>query len=54
MPRSNLRCLFLFTIVSVVCFLQAPGSRYSRVLGDALDRVSRRYYLPVDDLNLFG
>ena len=30
-----------------------PGSRYSRVLADAMDRVTRRFYLPVNELNLF-
>ncbi len=53
MPRRNLHCLFLVTLFSLVCFQKAPGSRYSRVLADAMDRVSRRFYLPVDELNLF-
>jgi carboxyl-terminal processing protease len=53
MSRRNLRCLLLVTLFSLVCFLNAPGSRYSRVLGNAMDRVSRRYYRPVDELNLF-
>ena len=53
MPRRNLHCLFLITLFSLVCYQKAPGSRYSRVLADALDRVSRRYYQPVDELNLF-
>jgi carboxyl-terminal processing protease len=30
-----------------------PGSRYSRVLADAMDHVSRRFYQPVNELNLF-
>ncbi len=53
MPRRNLHCLFVITFVCLLCFQKVPGSRYSRVLADALDRVSRRFYLPVDELNLF-
>ncbi len=53
MPRRNLHCLFLVTLLSLLCFQKVPGSRYSRVLADALDRVSGRFYLPVDELNLF-
>ncbi len=40
-------------IFSLVCYQKVPGSRYSRVLADAMDRVTRRFYLPVDELNLF-
>ena len=39
------------TLFSLVCYQKVPGSRYSRVLADAMDRVSRRFYLPVDELN---
>ena len=54
MPRRNLHCLFLVTLLSLVCYYQkVPGSRYSRVLAGAMDRVCRRFYQPVDELNLF-
>src|SRR5208283_1942154 len=53
MPCRNLHCLLLITLFSLVCYQKAPGSRFSRVLADAMDRVTRRYYLPVDELNLF-
>ena len=53
MPRRNLHCLLLITLFSLVCYQKVPGSRYSRVLADAMDHVSRRFYLPVDELNLF-
>ena len=53
MPRRNLHCLFLIALFSLVCYQKVPGSRYSRVLADAMDHVSRRFYLPVDELNLF-
>jgi carboxyl-terminal processing protease len=53
MPRRNLRCLFLIAVCSLVCFQKVPQSRFSRVLADALDHVTRRFYLPVDELSLF-
>ena len=53
MPRRNLHCLLLVTLFSLVCYEKVPGSRCSRVLADAMDRVTRRFYLPVDELNLF-
>ncbi len=53
MPRRNLHCLVLITLFSLVCYQKVPGSRYSRVLADAMDRVSLRYYQPVNELNLF-
>jgi len=53
MPRRNFHCLLLITLFCLVCYQKAPGSRYSRVLADAMDRVTRRFYLPVDELNLF-
>ena len=53
MPRRNLHYLFLITLFSLVCYQKVPGSRCSRVLADAMDRVSRRFYQPVDELNLF-
>src|SRR5271157_3364443 len=53
MPRRNFYCLLLIALFSLVCYEKARGSRYSRVLADAMDRVTRRYYLPVDELNLF-
>ena len=53
MPRRNLHCLLLITLFSLVCYEKVPGSRCSRVLADAMDRVTRRFYLPVDELNLF-
>ena len=53
MPRRNLHCLLLITLFSLVCYQKVPGSRYSRVLADAMDRVSRHFYQPVDELNLF-
>ena len=53
MPRRNLHCLFLFTLFSLVCYQKVPGSRYSRVLADAMDHVARRFYQPVNELNLF-
>jgi len=53
MPRRNLHCLVLIAFFSLVCYQKVPGSRYSRVLADAMDRVAHRFYLPVDELNLF-
>jgi carboxyl-terminal processing protease len=53
MPRRNLHCLFLITLCSLVCYQKVPASRYSRVLADAMDRVSRRFYQPVNELDLF-
>jgi carboxyl-terminal processing protease len=53
MARRNLHCLFLITLCCLVCYQKAPGSRGSRVLADAMDRVCRSFYLPVDELNLF-
>jgi carboxyl-terminal processing protease len=53
MPRRNLHCLLLATLLCLVCFQKAPGSRFSHILADAMDRVTRRYYLPVDELKLF-
>ncbi len=53
MPRRNLHYLFLITLFSLVCYQKVPGSRSSRVLANAMDRVSLRFYQPVDELNLF-
>jgi carboxyl-terminal processing protease len=53
MPRRNLRCLLLITVLSLLCYQKVPGSRYSRVVADSMDDVSRRFYLPVDELKLF-
>jgi len=53
MPRRNFYCLLLIALFSLVCYEKAPGSRCSRVLADAMDHVTRRFYLPVDELNLF-
>ena len=53
MPRRNLHCLFLVTLISLICYWETPRSRYSRVLAGAMDHVSRRFYRPVDDLSLF-
>ena len=51
MPDStSCSCITLFALV---CHHKVPGSRYSRVLADAMDTISRRFYLPVDELNLF-
>ena len=53
MPRRNLHCLVLVTMVSLLCYQKAPGSRCAEVLSDAMDRVARRFYRPVDEAGLF-
>ncbi len=53
MPRRNLHGLFFITLLSLVCYEKVPESRCGRVLADAMDRVDRNFYLPVDELNLF-
>ncbi len=53
MPRRNLLCLLLMTVVSLACYCQAQRNRYSRSLGNVLDEISRRYYEPVDDAKLY-
>jgi carboxyl-terminal processing protease len=53
MPRRNLHALFLIALFSLVCYEKAPAGRYSHALADAMDHVSRRFYLPVDELGLF-
>ena len=44
MPRRSLHCLFLITLFSLICYQKVPGSRYSRVLAEAMDRVARSFY----------
>lgn len=53
MPRRNLSWLLLVTVVSLVCYHKVAGNQYGRILADTLDRISRRYYVPVDNLQLF-
>jgi carboxyl-terminal processing protease len=53
MPRRNLTWLLLITVLSVACYHRALGNRYGRTLAEVLDHVSRRYYVPADDLDLF-
>ena len=53
MPRRNLAWLILVAVASLVCYTKVPGNQYGRVLGDTLDRVWRRYYVPVKDQQLF-
>ena len=53
MPRRNLHCLLLIAVLSLVCYQKVPGSRYSRVLSNTMDRIARRFYLPVNELDLF-
>ncbi len=53
MPRRNLHALCLISIFSLICYEKVPQSRLSRALAGAMDHVSRRFYLPVDDLDLF-
>ncbi len=53
MPRRNLYCLLLLLVVSWVCYAKTPRNRCGGVLADALDRVDRRYYRSVDDVDLF-
>ena len=53
MPRRNVLCLLLMTVVSLACYGQAQRNRYGRSLGNVLDEIARRYYEPVDDSKLF-
>jgi carboxyl-terminal processing protease len=53
MPRRNLRWLITISVISGICYLYVPGSRFSRVLAESLDRVARRYYRPVNELEMF-
>ncbi len=53
MPRRNFRWLIAVALLSGLCYACVPGSRYSRMLAGNLDRVARRYYRPVDELELF-
>jgi carboxyl-terminal processing protease len=53
MPRRNFRWLIAISVISGICYLYVPGSRYSRVLAESLDLVARRYYRPVNELELF-
>jgi carboxyl-terminal processing protease len=53
MPRRNLFCLMLMTVVSLACYGQAQHNRFGRSLGNVFDRISRRYFEPVDDAKLF-
>ena len=53
MPRRNFHWLIAISVISGICYLYVPGSRYSRVLAESLDLVARRYYRPVNDLELF-
>ena len=54
MPRRNLRWLIAITVVSAVCYDFVPASRYSRVLAENFDTISRYYYRPVDESQLFA
>ena len=40
MPRRNLHWLIAISVISGVCYLYVPGSRYSRVLAESLDLVT--------------
>jgi carboxyl-terminal processing protease len=53
MPRRNLHWLTLVTLLSLVCYQRVPGNRCSRVLADNLDTVVRRYFRPVEPVELF-
>jgi carboxyl-terminal processing protease len=53
MSRRNFRWLIAISFLCWICYLYVPGSRYSRVLAESLDRVARRYYRPVNELELF-
>lgn len=53
MPLRNLRWLIALSVLSVLCYISAPRSRYSRVLADNFDRVAREYYRPVNEVGLF-
>ena len=53
MPRRNIAWLFIAIVVCLVCYQKAPSNRYGRALAGAMDYVSRRYYMPVDDRELF-
>lgn len=53
MPRRNFHWLIAITVISGICYLYVPGSRYSRVLAESLDLVARRHYRPINDLELF-
>ena len=44
---------FYRCIISWVCYAKTPRNRCGGVLADAMDRVTRRYYRPVDDVDLF-
>ena len=53
MPPRNLMCLTLTAVISLACYGQAQHNRYGRSLAGVLDKISRRYYEPVDDAKLF-
>ena len=53
MPRRNLSWLIMVAVVSLVCYHKVAGNQYGRILADTLERISRRYYVPVDNLQLF-
>jgi carboxyl-terminal processing protease len=53
MPPRNLLCLILTAVLALACYGQVQRNRYGRSLGGVLDKISRRYYEPVDDAKLF-
>ena len=53
MPPRNLLCLILTAVLALACYGQVQHNRYGRALGHVLDKISRRYYEPVDDAKLF-
>ena len=53
MSPRNFRWLIAVTVLSGLCYVSAPRSRYSRALADNFDRVARDYYRPVNAVGLF-
>jgi carboxyl-terminal processing protease len=53
MPRRNLYGLTVIGILSLACYFQAQHNRNGRAAADVLDQISRRYFEPVDDAELF-
>ncbi len=53
MPRRNLYWLLAISVVSLLCFQKVQSTRYGRILGNAMQRVERKYLHKVEAEELF-
>jgi len=53
MPRRNLYWLLAISVVSLLCFQKVQSTRYGRIIGNAMQRVERKYLHKVEAEELF-